>query len=179
MDRRRRTGFAVVSGRIRRGEGVSECPRAAEALYLACLLHDIALGGQQDAFAGCFAILGAERARRFVTLHGGNEGTGRSVHDSIARHMDVETPEEPEAVLLHDSAYLDLSCLEAVEAFHPRDGFVADFGSRMKVESARAGYRVVEVVRCRSDGSAPAVLATCTSRDVPGDTQPDRCADNP
>ncbi|CCQ14047.1 putative uncharacterized protein [Rhodococcus sp. AW25M09] len=116
-----------------------------EALYLACVLHDLELGGEQRSTAGCFAILGAERARQFIHLGDGSERTARIVYQAIARHMDVSTPKGSEAALLHDAAYLDVSgrrirdvdrhCLDAVESFYAREGFVADFASRMKVES--------------------------------------------
>lgn len=116
-----------------------------EALYLSCLLHDIALGSEEDTDVGCFALLGAQRATRFVHDHGGDERTGRIVHEAIAKHMDVSTPERSEAALLHDAAYLDVSgrrirelercCLDTVESIYPRHGFAADFAAEIKAES--------------------------------------------
>lgn len=120
------------------------CPDS-EALYLACLLHDIALGSEQDPAVGCFALLGAERAGTFVVEHGGDRRTGQIVHEAIAKHMDVSTPSLSEAALLHDAAYLDVSgrrireleahCYATVESVYVRDGFVADFSSKIEAES--------------------------------------------
>jgi hypothetical protein len=118
-----------------------------EALYVVCLLHDIALGAEQNPVAGCFAVIGAVRAEEFVRRHEGDDRTAQIVHETIARHMDVATPEEPEAALLHDAAHLDVSgrrirdldphCLNVVESSWTREGFAADFASRMKIESRR------------------------------------------
>ncbi|WP_155293209.1 HD domain-containing protein [Rhodococcoides fascians] len=119
----------------------------SEALYVACLLHDIALGAERNPVAGCFALIGAERAEKFVRRHEGDDRTARIVHETIARHMDVETPKESEAALLHDAAHLDVSgrrirdldphYVDAIESSYTREGFVPDFASRMKVESRR------------------------------------------
>lgn len=116
-----------------------------EALYLACLLHDIALGAERNPVAGCFALIGAERAEEFVRCHEGDDRTAQMVHEAIARHMDVATPKDSEAALLHDAAHLDVSgrrvrdvdphCLDAVESRYSRQGFVVEFATRMRVES--------------------------------------------
>lgn len=119
----------------------------SEALYVACLLHDVALGAEQNPVAGCFALIGADRAEKFVRQHEGDARTARIVRETIARHMDVETPKESEAALLHDAAHLDVSgrrirdldpCyVDVIESSYSREGFVADFASRMKTESRR------------------------------------------
>ncbi|WP_415971617.1 HD domain-containing protein [Rhodococcus sp. 077-4] len=116
-----------------------------EALYVSCLLHDLALGSELDSVVGCFALLGAERAGRFVHEHGGDQRTSRIVHEAVARHMDVSTPDAAEASLLHDAAYLDVSgrrirdlerqCLVAVESCYPRAGFATEFASKVEAES--------------------------------------------
>lgn len=119
----------------------------SEALYIACLLHDVALGAEQNQVAGCFALIGAERAEKFVRRHEGDDRTAQIVHEAIARHMDVATPEGSEAALLHDAAHLDVSgrrirdldphCIDVIESSCTRESFAADFASRMKVESRR------------------------------------------
>jgi hypothetical protein len=62
-----------------------------ENLYVAALLHDIRLGAPVDDRIGCFAVLGAEHAREFVTAHGGSAESGHCVYTAIARHMDVNS----------------------------------------------------------------------------------------
>ncbi|MFD4183325.1 hypothetical protein ACFWPB_19790, partial [Rhodococcus sp. NPDC058514] len=42
-----------------------------EALFVACARHDTALGAPAEAHVGCFALLGAENAKRFVAAGGG------------------------------------------------------------------------------------------------------------
>ncbi|OZD07174.1 hypothetical protein CH275_08410 [Rhodococcus sp. 06-235-1A] len=118
-----------------------------EALYVACILHDVGLGAEQNPVAGCFALIGAERAQKFVLLRKKDERTAQIVHEAIARHMDVETPKGSEAALLHDAAHLDVSgrrirdldphCIDLIESSYTREGFAADFASRMKIESRR------------------------------------------
>lgn len=134
-------------------------PFDPETLYVACLLHDIALGAADDPHVGCFATLGAARARAFVLENSatptdnailGNDGTpdiSDRVHDAIARHMDVSTPTHigPEAALLHDAAHLDVVGTRAhqldadlvaqVHADLPRTGFALEFASAMRVEA--------------------------------------------
>ncbi|MFC6010768.1 HD domain-containing protein [Nocardia lasii] len=118
-----------------------------EALYLACVLHDIGLGAPDDPRTGCFALLGAHRARAFVVDNGATEAVGDCVHTAIARHFDPVTPREhgAEAVLLHDAAHLDVvgvragdlepGVLGAVHARHPRAGFRGEFADAMRHET--------------------------------------------
>lgn len=99
-----------------------------EALYVACLLHDIALGAEQNPVAGCFAVIGAGRAEEFVRRHEGDDRTAQIVHETIARHMDVSGRR------IRD---LDPHCVDVIESSYTREGFAADFASRMKIESRR------------------------------------------
>ncbi|WP_128644706.1 HD domain-containing protein [Rhodococcus sp. BS-15] len=120
------------------------CPDP-EALYVSCLLHDIALGGEPDIAVGCFALIGADRAEKFVRRYEGDDRTAQIVHEAIARHMDTARPEGPEAALLNDAAYLDVSgrrireldphCIDVIESRYTRESFAADFACRMKIES--------------------------------------------
>ncbi|MFC7451377.1 HD domain-containing protein [Rhodococcus daqingensis] len=117
-----------------------------EALFVACALHDTALGAPADAHVGCFALLGAEIAERFVAGRG-DPTTAATVATAIARHMDPRTPtgHGPEAALLHDAAHLDVAgyrvwdlppdFLRTVVAALPRDGLGAEFAQLARHES--------------------------------------------
>ncbi|MFE3317956.1 hypothetical protein [Nocardia sp. NPDC059195] len=118
-----------------------------EALYLACVLHDVAVGEPAPPAVGCFALLGAHRARAFVLDRGATPALGACVHTAIARHMDPATPREhgAEAALLHDAAHLDVTGLRAhqldsrqlaaIDARHSRNGFAAEFTAAMRLEA--------------------------------------------
>ncbi|MGY0498558.1 HD domain-containing protein [Nocardia sp. FBN12] len=118
-----------------------------EALYLACVLHDIGLGAPADATTGCFALLGAHRARTFIVDRGATAELGECVHIAIARHMDPGTPRGcgAEAALLHDAAHLDVVGLRAhqldpgllaeIHARHGRNGFGGEFAAAMRQEA--------------------------------------------
>lgn len=118
-----------------------------EALYLACVLHDVGVGAPDDATTGCFALLGAHRARTFVTDRGATPELGQCVHTAIARHLDPRTPREAgaEARLLHDAAHLDVVGLRAhqldpgqiadIHARHGRAGFSSEFAAAMRDEA--------------------------------------------
>ncbi|MEV4207966.1 hypothetical protein [Nocardia salmonicida] len=118
-----------------------------EALYVACVLHDVAVGESADPTVGCFALLGARRARAFVLDRGATPELGECVHTAIARHMDPATPRDhgAEAALLHDAAHLDVTGLRAyqldsrqlaaIDARHDRAGFAAEFTATMRDEA--------------------------------------------
>jgi hypothetical protein len=130
--------------RFRAVDGLEPDP---EALFVACVLHDTALGAPADAHVGCFALLGAEDAGRFVADRGAPTDTVETVTTAIARHMDPRTPtgHGPEAALLHDAAHLDVAgyrvrdlapdFLRTVVAALPRDGLGAEFGALARHES--------------------------------------------
>lgn len=129
--------------RFRAVDGLEPDP---EALFVACVLHDTALGAPADAHVGCFALLGAEEARRFVAARGA-PASAETVATAIARHMDPRTPtgHGPEAALLHDAAHLDVAgyrvrdlppeVLRTVVAALPRNGLGAEFGALARHES--------------------------------------------
>lgn len=131
--------FAVALAEV---DGLTFDP---EGLYVATMLHDIALGAPEDTAIGCFALLGADRARGFVTDRGGSADRAACVHTAIARHMDVRTPAGSEAALLHDAAHLDVvglrwheldpAVLQYVERTHPRTGFKSEFAAAMRMEA--------------------------------------------
>ncbi|MFD3701991.1 HD domain-containing protein [Nocardia sp. NPDC058658] len=118
-----------------------------EALYIACVLHDVGVGEPADPAVGCFALLGARHARTFVLDRGATPELGECVHTAIARHLDPATPRDhgPEAALLHDAAHLDVTGLRAHQldsrqlavtvARHSRAGFAAEFTAAMRDEA--------------------------------------------
>lgn len=129
--------------RLRTVDGSEPDP---EALFVACALHDTALGAPADPHIGCFALLGAENARRFVADRGAPT-TAERVATAIARHMDPRTPvgHGPEAALLHDAAHLDVAgyrirdmppdFVRAVVAALPRGDLGAEFAELARRES--------------------------------------------
>ena len=121
----------------------------AEALYVASLLHDIALTDRfrPDESAACFAIHGSEVARTTLRSLGAEASYADEVARAIALHMDTHVPRDrgTEAYLLQAGAHLDVAgtraadlprtAIREVVARHPRDGFPACFGTLMRRES--------------------------------------------
>ncbi|TCO44081.1 HD domain-containing protein [Kribbella antiqua] len=116
-----------------------------ELLYIACLLHDIALTDRfRPVEAGCFAVEGGEIAR--TTLQSLGAPYADEVASAIAAHMDVRSPRAPVAHLLHAGARLDVAGTRAADlprqtirevvAQHPRDGFPHCFATLMRREAA-------------------------------------------
>ncbi|RMI34943.1 HD domain-containing protein [Nocardia stercoris] len=131
--------WAMAFGAV---DGLSPDP---EALFVACALHDVALGAPADPHAGCFAVLGARQARNFVADRD-TEARAETVATAIARHMDPATPKRhgPEAALLHDAAHFDVAGTrygtlpEAFERLvvgeYSRAGFNREFATMMRHE---------------------------------------------
>lgn len=120
----------------------------AEPLYVACLLHDIALTGAHRADSGCcFAVHGAEVAREHLLDRGAGGAFADQVAEAITLHMNPRVPVGlgMEAHLLHAGAHLDAAGTRAaaiprpiarrVLARHPRDGFAAEFTRAMRAEA--------------------------------------------
>jgi hypothetical protein len=115
----------------------------SEELYVASLLHDVALtdthrpGTADD--VGCFAVHGSRVARGLLVDLGAPAPTTDTVADAIAWHMNNRVGVEvgPVAHLLHAGAHLDVVGRRASElpqdvvaevvAAHPRDGFARCF----------------------------------------------------
>jgi len=117
-----------------------------ELLYVASLLHDIALtDDHRTGAAGCFAVDGGEVARSTLLPHG--EPFAERVAEAITLHMNVRVPVAlgVEAHLLHAAAHLDVAgtglgdlpsaAVRAVAAKHPRDGFPSAFARLMRREA--------------------------------------------
>lgn len=79
-----------------------------EALYLACILHDL---GLTERFAGdrSFEIEGAEAAKRFLTEHGYSAASAEIVWDGIAMHASaIGGFKRPEIALVGEGAGADV-----------------------------------------------------------------------
>lgn len=120
----------------------------AEPLYVAAMLHDLALGctARRDE---PFERVGAHMARDFALERGWPEARADVVGRAIALHMEVgrATHERPEVALLHLGAAADVigarlqdispdTVAEVVER-HPREGFKAFFADAIRDEARR------------------------------------------
>jgi hypothetical protein len=87
-------------------------PDEEEVLYVACLLHDIALTDRfRSAEPQCFAVHGGEIARTTLTSLGADTSYADEVATAIALHMNIHVPRDEglEAHLLHAGAHLDVA----------------------------------------------------------------------
>jgi hypothetical protein len=124
----------------------------AEILYVASMLHDIALGTDLDDGVTPFNLRGASLAARHVLDQGSSDADAQLVYDAIRLHLDLETArhEVPEVAGVHIGAAADVvglnvddippAVLEEVLAQHPRDGMKAALVALMEAEAARKPY---------------------------------------
>lgn len=84
-----------------------------ELLYISSLLHDLGISKKHEkkACSCCFAVVGAELAYDFVSGIGFNEQRSRQIYNAISIHLNpvVSSNQEPEAILLGQAAFLDVS----------------------------------------------------------------------
>jgi len=120
-----------------------------ELLYVAALLHDLALapGRRPGPDAGCFAVHVAREARALVIGAGAEGDVGTRVADAIAAHFNVRVPVSwgAEAHLLHGGAHLDVvgrrlreiapETVVRVLQREPRTGFTECFVEAMRTEA--------------------------------------------
>ncbi|WP_026343657.1 HD domain-containing protein [Nocardia sp. BMG111209] len=121
-----------------------------ELLYVACLLHDIALTDRYrplPADAPCFAVHGATVARRSLQAWGADTAFSDTVEEAIAAHLDVTAPVEngAEGYLLHAAARLDVvgaraaeipeHVLHQVNTRHPRTRFTSELSRTLRREA--------------------------------------------
>ncbi|WP_063002625.1 HD domain-containing protein [Nocardia mikamii] len=121
-----------------------------ELLYVACLLHDIALTDHYrptPADAPCFAIHGATVASRTLQTWGADTDFRDTVEEAIAAHLDVTVPPETgvEGYLLHAAARLDVvgarvrdippHLLRHVNTLHHRAHFASTLSSILSREA--------------------------------------------
>lgn len=121
-----------------------------ELLYIACLLHDMALSEtyrptSQD--PPCFAVHGGNLAAQTLRKWGADDQSAHTVGEAIARHMNAAVPvgEGSEAHLLHAAAHLDVagaqvhkisrSLIKQVDTRYPRGQFTTKFIEVMRREA--------------------------------------------
>jgi cyanamide hydratase family protein with HD domain len=121
-----------------------------ELLYVACLLHDIALTDRYrptPADAPCFAVHGATIASRALQTWGAETDFRDTVEEAITAHLDVTVPLESgvEGYLLHAAARLDVvgarvaelptHLIRHVNTLHPRAHFTSTLSSALTQEA--------------------------------------------
>jgi hypothetical protein len=118
-----------------------------ERLYVAGLLHDVGLVEDPSTDAACFAVHGADIARRVVIEAGATNTFATDVADAIAAHFNVNVPLSwgAEPHLLHAGTHLDVIGLrlpelapDTIAQVHtqaPRTGFAAHFLDAMRKEA--------------------------------------------
>lgn len=121
-----------------------------ELLYIACLLHDIALTDRYrptPTDAPCFAVHGAAIARRTLQDWGTDTDFRDTVEHAIAAHLDNTAPPDNgvEGYLLHAAARLDVvgarvaelpkHLLHHVNTLHPRARFASTLSGTLSQEA--------------------------------------------
>jgi hypothetical protein len=124
----------------------------AEILYVASMLHDVALGTELDDGVTPFNLRGAGLAARHVLEGGGSDNVAQLVYDAISLHLDPSTgqDERPEVAGVHIGAAADVvglnvseispAVLEAVLAEHPRHGMKTAFAAVVEAEATKKPY---------------------------------------
>jgi cyanamide hydratase family protein with HD domain len=123
----------------------------SELLYIACLLHDLALTAAHRPTgkdAPCFAIHGGHLAAHTLHSWGVNDQAAATVDQAIAAHMDISVPTDQglEARLLHSATHLDVAGAQAqkiprsliaqINQRLPRREFKTTFAAAMRREAA-------------------------------------------
>lgn len=121
-----------------------------EALYVAALLHDVALADPAAADGRCFSLPAAEIAGRLARDVGWDPSRQRLVADAITRHLNlwVSPKVAPEAYLLYAGAKLDVvgfrywdvspRFVDAVLERYPRLRFKDEFRPTVRARAAAA-----------------------------------------
>jgi hypothetical protein len=124
----------------------------AEILYVASILHDLALGTELDDGVTPFNLRGAGLAATHVLERGRSDRDAQLVFDAIALHMDLTTAqdERPEVVGVHLGAAADVVGLNVTEIppavlmalleEHPRQGMKAAFAEVIGAEATKKPY---------------------------------------
>jgi hypothetical protein len=123
----------------------------SELLYIACLLHDLALTAAHRPTvkdAPCFAIHGGHLAAHILHSWGVSDQAAATADQAIAAHMNISVPTDQgrEAHLLHAAAHLDVAGAQAqkiprsliaeVNQRLPRGEFKTTFAAAMRREAA-------------------------------------------
>ncbi|QTI71179.1 HD domain-containing protein [Gordonia polyisoprenivorans] len=133
-----------------------------EALVVACLLHDLELGGDAQEF-GCFAVAGGVAAADHCIRYGRTD-LADVVSAAIAGHFAPRAGSGEVDRALHDAAHLDVAghrvgevtrahVATVLDAF-PRNGFRSEFGALIAVESRRRPASTAAVIRRVGLGAA-------------------------
>jgi hypothetical protein len=125
-----------------------------ETLFLAAMLHDVALTDtyrvspdETPAACLCFAAHGAHLAEQALVRLGADRAVATTVGDAIGWHLNAGVPQDagPDAVALNAGAALDVIGLRAADVGRtavaavireePRDGFVDGFSAALRLEA--------------------------------------------
>lgn len=125
-----------------------------ETLFLAAILHDVALTdtyrvspGEMPLACLCFAAHGAHLAEQTLVRLGADAAVATTVGEAIGWHLNAEVPDDagPDAVALNAGAALDVIGLRAADVGRravagvirdqPRDGFVDGFRGALRFEA--------------------------------------------
>jgi hypothetical protein len=132
----------------------------AELLYVASMLHDIALGTELDDDTTPFQLKGGGIAASFFLTAGGSIPNASLVFDAIALHMELHSAEDsrPEVAGVHLGAAADVvglrldqiqpEWLEAIVTESPRLGMKKAFIEVIGAEAERKPYSAAaELIR--------------------------------
>jgi cyanamide hydratase family protein with HD domain len=132
-----------------------------ELLYLAAILHDLALTDAYDDPRLDFELAGARASRNFLLERSLPSAQADVVHEAIALHtsLGITFRREPEVWLLHRGAGLDLTGIgrstvhrqtrQRIVAAHPRLGFKTAFSEVLAREAHRKpGSHIAGDLRC-------------------------------
>lgn len=152
--------YASLIGRTR-GQRYDE-----EALYLACVLHDL---GLTDRFAGDlpFEIQGAEAAKRFLSEHGYSAASAEIVWDGIAMHATaIGEFKRPEIALVGEGAGADVLGPDSSEVTTVDSEAILRAFPRLKFKDAFI-KTCADVVRKHPRGASRSFMRDVGERYVP------------
>jgi len=130
----------------------------AEVLYVASLLHDLALGTDLDDGTTPFQLRGAGLAARFMLDGGRTEAEAATVYDAVAFHMDLASADETRAEVagVHLGAALDViglrldqldrSVVDEVLSLLPATGLAAELVPIFAHEAASKPYSTAGIL---------------------------------
>jgi hypothetical protein len=156
------------------------CAADLELLYVASMLHDVALGGRLDDGLTPFQKLSAETARRLALAHGASERNGDLVHDAVALHLDLASARDPrpEVAGVHLGAAADLlglgldqvppALVERILELHPRRDQTRQVLATLTAEAAaKPRSELAVLVRDKTARPDQAVLVPSSSGVTP------------
>jgi hypothetical protein len=123
-----------------------------EMLFVACMLHDMALGTEVDDGTTPFQVRGAGLAAKEVLAAGRSEAESKLVYDGIALHMELSTADDARAEVagVHLGAAADVigmridqiapDQIEALIDAYPRDAMKTQFAEVIGAEAQGKPY---------------------------------------